>query len=225
MKKIVVLLIFLSAFSCSKSISQISSIKSLDESPQLNLPYGDRDLFHEFPADWDYSRWNHSKENLVQDSLLNKLDFFLFEDIANPIRKTFTADYIKVKPLLAKEFAPSKAIKSNKEKMEIKGAKVFSSKDFAVFSIAYKGKIDCKTCEYPENQTHNVLISIKDGKVIDKLLISYFNGSDLSQSTRYFYIDQHLIIHLKDFVSDEIGVAFLQYLKYKINSEGKFIKQ
>jgi hypothetical protein len=189
------------------------------------LPYGDKDLLHQFPVEWSHSRWNHTKENRVQDSLYNKLEFFLFEDIENPVRKIFIADYTEVKPLFAKKFIPSKAIKSNKEKVEIKSTKVFTSKDFSLFSIAYRGKVDCNACEYPENQTQNILVSIKDGKVIDKLLLSYFNGSDLSQSTRYFYIDQNLDIHLKDFVSDETGVAFLQYLKYKINPEGKFVKQ
>ena len=220
MKKIVLLLVFLSVFSCNRSISQVNSIKSLNKSSIVNLPYGDKDMFYEFSAEW-----NHSKENLVQDSLYNKLAFFLYMDIENVIRQTFTANYNEVQPLLAEKFIPSKAIKSNKEKIKIKSVKIFNSKDFAVFSIVYEGEIDCKICEYPKSQTQNVLVSIKDGKVIDKLLISYLDGSDLSRSARYFYIDKNLIIHLKDFESDEEGVAFLQYLKYKINPKGKFVKQ
>ncbi|MBC8643166.1 hypothetical protein H9W95_00790 [Flavobacterium lindanitolerans] len=67
-------------------------------------------------------------------------------------------------------------------------------------------------------------MSIKDGKVIDKLPVSYLNGSDLGQSARYFYIDSDRIIHLKDFKSDEEGVTFAEYLKYKITPDGKFAK-
>lgn len=219
MKKIVLLFAFLSLFSCAKSISQVNSFKAISKSFQVDLPYGDKNVLHKFPAEW-----LHSKE-AVEDSLYNDLSFYLFQDMENPIRKKNKIDYSEVKSLLAKEFIPSEAIKNNKEKLEISTIKVFGSKDFEAYSIAYKGKIDCKSCEFPENQFQNILVTFKNGKIIEKLLISYFNGNDLSQATRYFYIDKNLIIHIKNFKSDEEGVTFSEYLKYEINAQGKFIKQ
>lgn len=220
MKKIALFLVLITIFSCSKSVSQVSAIKSIAESSEIKLPYGDKGVLHDFPVDW-----NSSKENFLQDSLYNKLSIFLFQDIENPVRKVISTNYSETKSLLAKEFIPSEAVKSNKEKLEIRTAKIFSFSDLSVFSILYQGKMDCKTCEYPERQTQNILVSIKQGKVIDKLLVSYINGSDLGQATRYFYIDPNSIIHIKDFKSDEEGVTFSGCLKYKINPEGKFLKQ
>lgn len=217
MKKIIPILVFLTTLSCNKSISQVSTVKGISESSKVSLPYGDKDVLHEFPADW-------SKENSLQDSLYNKLSLFLFQDRDNPARSTFKVDYPEAKTFIAKEFVPSGDMKNKKSKIELKSAQVFDGKNFKVVSVLYEGKIDCKTCEYPENQTQNVLLSIKDGKVIDKLPISYLNGSDLGQSSRYFYIDSDKTIHLKDFKSDESGVTFAQYLKYKITPDGKFAK-
>lgn len=217
MKKIVLILVFITTLSCSKSISQVSTVKGISGSSKVNLPYGDKDVLYKFSADW-------SNDNSVQDSLYNKLSLFLFQEIENPARSTFKMDYPEAKTFIAKDFIPSDEVKTKKAKMELKSAQVFDEKNFKIVSVLYTGKIDCKTCEYPENQTQNVLLSIKDGKVIDKLPISYFNGSDLGQSTRYFYIDADKIIHLKDFKSDESGVTFAQYLKYKITPDGKFAK-
>lgn len=217
MKKIIPILVFLTTLSCSKSISQVSTVKGISESSKVSLPYGDKDVLHEFPADW-------SKDNSLQDSLYNKLSLFLFQDRDNPARNTFKVDYPEAKTFIAKEFVPSGDMKNKKSKIELKSAQVFDGKNFKVVSVLYEGKIDCKTCEYPESQTQNVLLSIKEGKVIDKLTISYLNGSDLGQSSRYFYIDSYKIIHLKDFKSDESGVTFTQYLKYKITPDGKFAK-
>jgi len=217
MKKIIPILVFLTTLSCSKSISQVSTVKGISESSKVRLPYGDKDVLHEFPADW-------SKENSLQDSLYNKLSLFLFQDRDNPARSIFKVDYSEAKTFIAKEFVPSGDMKNKKSKIELKSAQVFDVKNFKIVSVLYGGKIDCKTCEYPESQTQNVLLSIKDGKVIDKLPISYLNGSDLGQSSRYFYIDSDKTIHLKDFKSDESGVTFAQYLKYKITPDGKFAK-
>jgi len=217
MKKIIPILVFLTTLSCTKSISQVSTVKGISESSKVSLPYGDKDVLHEFPADW-------SKDNSLQDSLYNKLSLFLFQDRDNPARSTFKVDYPEAKTFIAKEFVPSGDMKNKKSKIELKSAQVFDGKNFKIVSVLYEGKIDCKTCEYPESQTQNVLLSIKDGKVIDKLPISYLNGSDLGQSSRYFYIDSDKIIHLKDFKSDESGVTFAQYLKYKITPDGKFAK-
>lgn len=219
MKKIVLIFVFLAAFSCSKSISQISVVKAISDSPQIQLPYGDKDVLYEFPADWTFS-----KTTVVQDSLYNKLSRFLFEDIENPARNTFKSDYPEAKALLAKEFVPSAEVKNKKAKVEFKSAKVFDEKKIQIISVVYQGKIDCPTCEYPESQTQNVLVSVKDGKIIDKLPISYSNGSDLGQSTRYFFIDSNKVIHLKDFNSDESGVTFAGYSKYQVSPEGKFIR-
>jgi hypothetical protein len=220
MKKTVMVFAFLSLFSCAKSMSQINSLKLISESSQINLPYGDKNVLHKFPADW-----THSKEKAAEDSLYNNLSFYLFQDIENPLRTKIRVDYSEVKSLLEKEFIPSEAVKNNSENLEIRSIKIFNSKDFEAYSITYQGKIDCKLCEFPESQSQNILVTIKNGKIIEKLPISYFNGSDLSQSTRYFYIDQNSIIHIKDFKSDEEGVTFSKYLKYKISSQGKFIKQ
>jgi hypothetical protein len=217
MRKIVPILVFIATLSCSKSISQVSTVKKISESAKVNLPYGDKDVLHEFPADW-------SRGDALQDSLYNKMSFFLFQDKDNPARSTIAINYPEAKTFIAKDFIPSNEIKNGKSKIEIKSAQVFDGKNFKIVSVLYEGKIDCKTCEYPESQTQNVLLSIKDGKVIDKLPVSYLNGSDLGQSARYFYIDSDRIIHLKDFKSDEEGVTFAQYLKYKITPDGKFAK-
>ena len=116
-------------------------------------------------------------------------------------------------------------MRSRQEKVETRSARVYSVGNLDVFSIIYKGRIDCEICEYPESQTHNILASIRDGKLVDKLLISYVDGSDLGRASRYFYIGKDSLIHLKDFVGDETDVYYLQYLKYKMNDEGKFIRQ
>ena len=217
MKKIVILLVLLGTFSCSKSVSQIKNLQAFSEAPKINLPYGDKEVLYNFPNEW-------TAANTASDAAYNKMGQ-LYEDVENPNRKKITAYYSEISSVLAKEFIPSEAVKNKKEKLEIKIAKVFTVSGAEVYSIVYQGKIDCNNCEYPESQIQNVLVSIKDGKVIDKLSVSYVNGSDLSRSTRFFYIDENSIIHSKDFKSDEEGVTFVRYLKYKINPEGKFIKQ
>ena len=216
MKKIMILLVLLGTLSCSKSISQIKDLQAISEAPKVNLPYGDKDVLYNFPNEW-------TTANTAPDAAYNKLGQ-LYEDLENPNRKKITAYYFEISALLAKEFIPSEAVKNKKEKLEIKIAKVFTVSGADVYSIVYQGKIDCKNCEYPESQIQNVLVSIKGGKITDKLPISYVNGSDLARSARFFYMDENSIIHVKDFKSDEEGVAFTAYSKFKFDSDGKFTK-
>jgi len=212
-----ILLVLLSTFSCSKSISQIKDLQAISESPKVNLPYGDKEVLYNFPKEW-------TVENTAPDAEYNRLGQ-LYEDLENQNRKAIAAYYPEIKFLLADEFIPSEAVKHKKEKFKIKSAKILEFKDVAVYSMVYEGKSDCQNCEYPDSQIQNILVSIKQGKMISKLPISYVNGNDLSRSTRFFYIDQNSMIHIKDFKSDEEGVAFISYSNYKMNSEGQFIKQ
>lgn len=213
MKKIISIIILLVIFSCGKTNSQTQSLQFL-KSQDIVLPYGEKDLLYSFPKDW-----NSGKS--VQDSLYNKLHFFVFSDEENTIRKKNKKKFLEAKLFFDKDFV----VNNEKEAIEFKTAIVFTSENFKVMSMVYEGKINCNNCEYPESQNQNMLVSISDGKIIDKLLISSIVGSDLGENTRFFYIDSNKTIHLKDFKSDEEGVTFIQYLKYEINSKGKFIRQ
>lgn len=204
------MLLLLVIFSCGKAIS-ISSTQNYKE---LVLPYGDKDLFYSFSKDWT----SGAKE---QDSIYNKLQFFIFDDENSSSRTSIELSYVDAKLYLDKNFVVS----SKKENIEFKTSKLFFSNDFEVLSIIYKGKIDCGNCEFPESQIQNVLVSMSNNKIIDKLLISSVVGNDLGQNTRYFYIDSEKIIHLKHFNSDEEGKTFLRYSKYKLAKNGKFIPQ
>jgi len=211
-----ILLVLLGTFSCSKSISQIKDLQAISDAPKVNLPYGDKDVLYNFPNEW-------TTANTASDAACNKMGQ-LYEDLENPNRKKITAYYSEISSLLAEEFIPSEAVKNKKEKLEIKIAKVFTLSDAEVYSIVYQGKMDCKNCEYPESQIQNVLVSIKGGKITDKIPVSYVNGSDLARTTRFFYIDENSIIHVKDFKSDEEGVAFTAYSKFTIDRDGKFTR-
>lgn len=221
MKKALFILILIATVSCTKSISQTSNaFRELDESSKMELPYGDKDVLQKFPSDWD-----SGKSNSSYDSLYNKLSSFIYVDAENASRKTFALDYPSDKSFLSKDFVVSNAVKNKQEKIFLKSAQVVAAEKYKMFSVIYEGNIDCKNCEYPENQIRNVLLTINNGKIVDKLPISYINGSDLARNTRYFFIDSNKVIHIKDFKSDESGVTFTQYLKYKITPEGKFAKQ
>lgn len=213
MKKILSTLLVLVIFSCGKINSQ-SSIPKFQKDEDIVLPYGDKDLLYFFPKDWN-------SEKKDQDSIYNKLQFFVFQDEILPIRERTELSYLDAKLYLDADFVVS----NKKENVEFKTAKLFFSENFEVLSIIYKDKIDCENCEFPESQIQNILVSLSNNKIIDKLLISSVVGNDLGQSTRYFYIDNEKIIHLKDFKSDEEGTTFLHYSKYKINNNGKFILQ
>lgn len=213
MKKTISIIVLLVIFSCGKTNSQTQSLHFL-KSQDIVLPYGEKDLLYSFPKDW-----NSGKS--IQDSLYNKLHFFVFSDEENTIRKKNKKSFLEAKLFFDKDFV----VNNEKEIIEFKTAIVFTSQDFKVMSMVYEGKINCNNCEYPESQHQNMLVSISDGKIIDKLLISSIVGSDLGENSRFFYIDSNKTIHLKDFKSDEEGVTFIQYLKYEINSKGKFIRQ
>lgn len=217
MKKILSIIVLLTIFSCGKTNSHTSVFKELSNSQKLKLPYGDKDLLYNFSKDWNSG-------DALNDSLYNNLSSFVFQEFENSNRKTFKSNYTEAKAFLDKDFIVSDAVKNKNEKLEIKTALLLSSNKIQVFSIIYKGKIDCKNCEFPESQTQNNLVSFSNGKIIDKLLIASIVGNDLGQSSRYFYIDSDETIHLKDFTSDEEGTSFIQYLKYKVE-KGKFIKQ
>lgn len=202
------MLLLLVIFSCGKAISPTQNYK------ELVLPYGDKDLFYSFSKDW-------TSETKEQDSIYNKLQFFIFDDENSSSRTSIKLSYVDAKSYLDKNFVVS----NKRENIEFKTSKLFFSNDFEVFSLMYKGKIECGNCEFPENQIQNVLVSMSNNKIIDKLLISSVVGNDLGQNTRYFYIDSEKIIHLKDFNSDEEGKTFLRYSKYKLAKNGKFIPQ
>lgn len=218
MRKILSIVVLLTIFSCGKTNSQTSIYKQINKSQKFDLPYGDKDLLHDFPKDWNSA-------NVLNDSLYNKLSSFVFQDEQNDNRKSIKSNYPEAKSFLDQDFIVSEAVKNRKEQIELKTASLFSSNKIQVFSIIYKGKKDCVNCEFPESQTQHMLVSFLNGKMIDTLLIASVIGNDLGQNSRYFYIDSKENIHLKDFKSDEEGVTFTQYLKYKINPEGKFIKQ
>ena len=218
MKKIFLLIALFGALSCSTTLDR-TAIQSLSGSHHIGLPYGDKGVLYEFPQGWSSSDRDPEKYPLYSDLGI------LYEEIHNRRRKWLAFYYSQLKPLLARGFVPSKAMRSRQEKIQARSARVYSVGNLDVLSIIYEGQIDCETCEYPESQTHNVLASIRDRKLVDKLLISYQEGSDLDRITRHFYIDKDSLIHLKDFVGDETDVYYLQYLKYKMNDEGKFIRQ
>ena len=204
------MLLLLVFFSCGKAIS----VSSTQKHEEIVLPYGDKDLFYSFPKDWTSGK----KE---QDSIYNKLQFFVFEDENLSHRESINVSYLDAKSYLDKNYVVS----NKKENIEFKISKLFKENNFEVLSIIYKGKIDCGNCEFPESQIQNMLVSSSNNKIIDKLLISSVVGNDLGQNTRYFYIDSEKKIHLKDFSTDEEGKTFIRYSKYTINKNGKFILQ
>ncbi|MFD2907375.1 hypothetical protein ACFSX9_01365 [Flavobacterium ardleyense] len=213
MKQIFSVLLLLVIFSCGRAIGE-NSIQKHQKHKKIVLPYGDKDLLYAFPKEWTSGK-------KAQDSIYNKLQFFVFEDENDSLRESINLSYLDAKLYLDTKFVLS----NQKENIEFKTSKLFFSNNFEVFSIIYKGKIDCGNCEFPESQIQNMLVSMSNNKIIDKLLISSVVGNDLGQSTRYFYIDTEKTIHLKDFNSDEEGTTFLDYSKYKINNNGKFIPQ
>jgi hypothetical protein len=230
MKKIFYIIIFSALIFCNKINSQTTNevIKSIQSSSTIKLPYGDENMLHKFPKKWEnfmHTKQNKIKQKVDYDSLFNKLGAFIYQDLENKNRTVLKTQYPANNVFLDSQFKISDAVKSHNKEMELRFMKIITKAKFSIYSIIYDGDIDCSNCEYPEHQTQNIVVSIGNGNnVIDKLLISYNNGSDLGQISAFFLIDKNQLIHIKKFESDELVTRFIAYKKYKISSRGKFIK-
>ena len=225
---ILIIFIFGNRIYSQKIQNQSDIIKSLANSPTIKLPYGDKNVLYKFPEKWDISRLTKQKkdkQNVDTDSVFNILNAFTYQDLEYSKRKSIVTQYPANKIFLEPDFIISDSVKKFNKNIEFRSLKVLSKTKFSLFSIMFKGDIDCNKCEFVEHQTQNVLLTIgKDNIIKDKLLISYINGSDLGQASRFFVIDTKEIIHQKSFKSDELGVTFTGYEKYQINENGNFIR-
>ncbi|WP_309609319.1 hypothetical protein [Flavobacterium sp.] len=225
---ILIIFIFGNRIYSQKIQNQSDIIKSLANSTTIKLPYGDKNVLYKFPEKWDISRLTKQKkdkQNVDTDSVFNILNAFTYQDLEYSKRKSIVTQYPANKIFLEPDFIISDSVKKFNKNIEFRSLKVLSKTKFSLFSIMFKGDIDCNKCEFVEHQTQNVLLTIgKDNIIKDKLLISYINGSDLGQASRFFVIDTKEIIHQKSFKSDELGVTFTGYEKYQINENGNFIR-
>lgn len=225
---ILIIFIFGNRIYSQKIQNQSDIIKSLGNSSTIKLPYGDKNVLYKFPEKWNFSRLTKQKkdkQNIDKDSLFNILNAFTYQDLENSNRKSILTQYPANKIFLEPDFIISDSVKKFNKKIEFRSLKVLSKTKYSLFSVMFKGDIDCNKCEFVEHQTQNVLVTIgKDNILKDKLLISYINGSDLGQASRFFVIDDKEIIHQKSFKSDELGVTFTGYEKYQINENGNFIR-
>ena len=233
MKKLFYIIILITFFFGNLIYSQTIQnrsdiIKLFGNSSTIILPYGDKNVLYKFPEKWDFSRFTKQKkvkQNIDTDSVFNILNAFTYQDLENSNRKSIATQYPANKFFLEPDFIISDSVKKFNKNIEFRSLKVLSKTKFSLFSIMFKGEIDCNKCEFVEHQTQNVLVTIgKDNTIKDKLLISYINGSDLGQASRFFVIDDKEIIHQKSFKSDELGVTFTGYEKYQINENGNFIR-
>jgi hypothetical protein len=230
MKKILHIIILIALFFSSKIYCQTTNeiIKSIQSSATIEFPYGDENVLHKFPKKWNnfaLNKQNKIKQKVDYDSIFNRLSAFMYQDLENKNRTMLKTYYPANSVFFSSHFKFSNAVKNHNKEIEFRFIKIITKAKFGVYSILFEGDVDCNNCEYLEHQTQNLLVSIgNDNKIIDKLLISYINGSDLGQNSCFFVIDKNQKIHIKKFQSDELGVHFTGYEKFKISTSGKFIK-
>ena len=93
-----------------KSLQKI--IDQANNNASLKLPYGDKNIFHQYSPVWQNynaskTQENSNAESFVLDSLIGQLDNFFYTDIDAENRKKGEVSYIKNKFLFIPNFKVS----------------------------------------------------------------------------------------------------------------------
>jgi hypothetical protein len=201
----------------------------INSASSINLPIGNKDLIEtNFPGKWqtysfDNDSWLHTK----YDSTYYKSDFFY--DVFTDTQKNFTGKdsiiyyYNKknIQCVYYDTFFPYNFMLSDYEEklfplwlVQLKS----NRKILFLFSSDFPTSPD-RT--YISSYTKLKLAVLDDtGNILD------FNNSyiDSNYNSKYFYMDEDEIIHVKYFHKEEEFVYFLRYEQYQISPQGKFIR-
>jgi hypothetical protein len=203
-------------------------IQSLAKAPLINIPYGNKSVLKKFSTKWNLPDNKNTAQNKTIQNLnndYNSLDSFFYADIENRNQIIVKANHITAQQIFTYNFVSNDdSLKINK-KASVKVAALSLTNIFKTYSLIISGNKTCNNCEYPIKQIENVLINVdKKNNIIDKLIISSFVGSDLGSNGKFFYIDENKIIHIKEFVNDELTAGFKKYKQYKVMADGHFVE-
>jgi hypothetical protein len=205
-----------------------SFIQSLAKAPLMSIPYGNKKILKRFPAKWSLPDNKNISQSVVTQSFQNNysnLDSAFYADVENRKQLKLEANYTVAQKMFSSNFIRfDDSLKINK-KVFVKVAALSLGSTFKTYSLIISGNSVCNHCEYPTHQTENVLVNIdKQNNVIDKLMIGSIVGNDLGSKSKFFFIDDNKIIHIKDFTNDELTAGFKKYKQYKIMPDGHFVE-
>jgi hypothetical protein len=203
-------------------------LQSLAKAPLINIPYGNKSILKKFPTQWSLPNNKNTSQNKIMQALqsnYNSLDSAFYGDVENRKQLKIEANYIVAQKLFSSSFIRfDDSLKINK-KAFVKVVALSLNNTFKTYSLIIGGNRTCSNCEYPTHQTEIVLVNIdKQNNVIDKLMIGSIVGNDLGSTSKFFFIDENKIIHIKDFLNDELTVNFKKYKQYKIMPDGHFLE-
>jgi hypothetical protein len=203
-------------------------IQLLAKAPLINTPYGNKNILKKFPNKWnlpnDKNTFQNNATQIVQHNYIS-LDSTFYADVEKENQLIVEANYKIAQKLFSSNFIRFDNFLKLNKKIKVKVTQLQLGNAFKTYSLIVSGNRICNNCEYPIKQTENVLINIdKQNNVIDKLIVSSIVGSDLGSSSKFFFIDAYKMIHVKDFLNDELSVGFKKYIKYTAKPDGHFVK-
>jgi hypothetical protein len=223
------LLLFPYLFSCNNA-SHDQGAKTLSDSvstpaKQLSLPWGmERIVTATFPAKWknepvDDQAAGFSLANTKSDDY-NTLFYF--------IQHYYDAQYDSLKTSGIKRFTkpllPFTDPVSYDPEVSLT-ARLWSDKNYEVTAYKDGGKFNKQPAGVDAKSTLNYLylVTERNGKHLDSLLIFYSERDPVLSRRQYFFIDKKKNIHVYRFRVDEGETSLLETKAYKIGPDGKFI--
>ena len=190
-------------------------------SPDINLPYGNGLVLNQFKDKWDFA--GKSDEKSKDEADLDSLIYGLHSEIEKssilaPPDNESMLRFIKDSIFYQREYILIDSCRF------VKSSEIDFKTPFQVYSLLLHGKRYLENSEYEEEQIIELLITVNKGVIVDKLIISKITGNDLDRSMCFSYIDSSFIIHTKYFTHDEEREYSGLYKKYRISTDGKFIR-
>ncbi len=202
-------------------------ISFIDSMQPLQLSIGNKLLVaYKFPKEWNFSNIYDKNRTVTKDekSINELLGFY----------EGYIPEYYKAKKKRKYGigyFLDSKADYRNSitENGQIKNYGITRfpniSNSITVVGIWFSEDSIDPSREFPWSVAYGDIVTIKNDKVLDRLTIERFEGNhSLGGDYRRMFIDEHYIIHTKDFYYGENQGEFIRYQKWRIKENGKIVE-
>ncbi len=205
----------------NKDFSFIDSLKIFD------LPIGNEILqSYVFPKQWDFGSPHNAKRKIKKDeiiinNILGFYDGYTPEEYKHQKTNSFDLNF----------FNPSKEDYRlrvlDKNKINYYGLSRLSDKNdsIKVITIWFAKENINPDKEFPWSVSYGDLLTISNNKIIDKLTIDRFEGSNsLGGNYRVSYINEEYDIHTSDFYYGENQGNKIRNERWRIKDNGKIVR-
>ncbi|WP_162903130.1 hypothetical protein [Taibaiella koreensis] len=184
-------------------------------------PLGSDLVLRHFPSTWSVPGYHEKKTAAVNPNStdVDSMNRLLYEAYDLKTRREFVPDSALREQLFPERLRKTFHLDTFSDTTPFRAQLLHTGPAGNLYSLMATGEIACNACDNNKRQTVDIWLLVADGRIADLILVAYETGDDVEKEMRYYYLDPHHNLFMKDFTIGELSVSFNGEEKWHIDKQ------